>query len=75
MKGGQARSERYDDRVPFESPELLRAAISWLSARDDFALHHLIAALGMSSVLFTKLTGEPLTTPPSNVVLFGAGLP
>lgn len=75
VKGGQARSERYDDRVLFEPPELLRAAIGWLSARDDFALHRMIAALGMSSMLFAKLTGEPLTTLPVNVVLFGAGSP
>lgn len=75
VKTGQAKAERYDERIAVEEPELLRAAISWLSNRDGIALHHLLNNLGMTPALFTQLTGELVPALPHNVVPFGAVKP
>lgn len=68
VKTGQAKSEKFDDRIASEEPELLRAAISWLASRDQIGLHHLLAELGMAPALFTRLTGEGVPDLPDNVV-------
>lgn len=68
VKTGQSKAERYDERVAVEEPELLRAAISWLSSHDGVVLHRLLAELGMAPALFARLTGEPLPALPDNVV-------
>ncbi|MER9417956.1 ImmA/IrrE family metallo-endopeptidase [Mesorhizobium sp. M0306] len=71
VKTGQAKAERYDERVAVEEPELLRAAISWVSNRDAIVLHRLLANLGMAPELFARLTGERMPTLPDNVVPLG----
>lgn len=71
VKTGQSKAERYDERVAGEEPELLRAAIRWVSNRDAIVLHHLLANLGMASELFARLTGERMPTLPDNVVPLG----
>lgn len=68
VKTGQAKAEKYDDRIVSEEPELLRAAIGWLTGRDQVSLHHLLAELGMAPALFTRLTGETVPALPDNVV-------
>ena len=75
VKTGQAKAERYDERVAVEEPELLRAALSWLSNRDGIVLHRLLVNLGMSPALFARLTGEPVPTLPDNVVPLGRAKP
>ncbi|MBY3206482.1 ImmA/IrrE family metallo-endopeptidase [Rhizobium leguminosarum] len=71
VKTGQAKAERYDERIAVEEPELLRAAISWLSDRNGIVLHRLLANLGMAPALFARLTGERMPTLPENVVQLG----
>ncbi|MCR4266419.1 ImmA/IrrE family metallo-endopeptidase [Nitratireductor sp. ZSWI3] len=71
VKTGQAKAERYDERVAVEEPELLRASISWVSNRDAIVLHHLLAKLGMAPELFSRLTGERMPTLPDNIVPIG----
>lgn len=71
VKTGQAKAERYDERVAVEEPELLRASISWVSNRDAIVLHHLLAKLGMAPELFSRLTGERMPTLPDNIVPLG----
>ena len=71
MKTGQAKAERYDDRIAIEEPELLRAAVGWLASRDQIALHHIVAELGIAHGLYVRLTGEPLPTLPKNVFPVG----
>lgn len=68
VKTGQAKTERYDDRIAMEEPELLSSAIAWLSKRDSVGLHRLLANLGMDPELFVRLTGQPLQPLPDNVV-------
>jgi Zn-dependent peptidase ImmA (M78 family)/DNA-binding XRE family transcriptional regulator len=72
VKTGQAKAERYDEQIVVEEPELLRAAIAWLSNRNRVALHRLLDSLGMSPMLFARLTGEPMPTLPNNVVPLAA---
>lgn len=71
VKTGQAKAERYDELVAVEEPELLRAAIGWLSSREGIVLHRLLVNLGMTPALFARLTGQRLPTLPDNVVPLG----
>ncbi|MES0213679.1 hypothetical protein NKJ93_32220 [Mesorhizobium sp. M0028] len=75
VKTGQAKVERYDERVAVEEPELLRAALSWLSSRDRIVLHRLLSNLGMIPALFARLTGERMPTLSHNVVPLGTAKP
>jgi len=75
VKTGQAKAERYDERVAGEAPELLRAAIGWLSSRDVIVLHRLLADLGLAPAQFARLTGELLPMLPDNVVQFPLNKP
>ena len=68
VKTGQAKTERYDDRIVVEEPELLNSAVAWLTKRDGVALHRLLSELGIAPSLFTRLTGQPLQPLPDNVV-------
>lgn len=68
VKTGQAKGERFDDRIMAEEPELLRAAVSWLAGRDQVRLHRRVSELGMTPALFTRLTGEIFPDLPDNVV-------
>ena len=72
MKSGQSKTERYDDRITLEEPELLRAAVRWLAGRDEIALHRLVAELGMAPQLYSRLTAEPLPIPSENVIAMSA---
>jgi len=68
VKTGQAKTERHDDRIVIEEPELLSSAVAWLLKRDGIGLHRLLADLGMAPELFTRLTGQSLQPLPDNVV-------
>lgn len=70
VKTGQAKAEHHDERIAVEEPELLRAAINWISNRDRTALYSLLVDLGMTPALFARLTGEQMPTLPDNVVSF-----
>jgi Zn-dependent peptidase ImmA (M78 family) len=70
VKTGQAKTERYDDRIAIEEPELLNSAIAWLRNREGVDLHRLLSGLGMAPELFTRLTGQLLPDLPDNVVSF-----
>jgi Zn-dependent peptidase ImmA (M78 family)/transcriptional regulator with XRE-family HTH domain len=73
VKTGQTKTERYDDRIAVEEPELLGTAIAWLSKRDHFGLHRLLSELGMAPELFTRLTGQPFQPLLDNVVVLPTG--
>ena len=68
VKTGQAKAERYDERIAIEEPELLNSAVAWLADRNGVALHRLLSELGMAPSLFTRLTGQSLKPLPDNVV-------
>lgn len=68
VKTGQSKTERYDDRIGIEEPELLNSAIAWLMKRGGIGLHRLLFDLGMAPELFTRLTGQLLPDLPDNVV-------
>jgi Zn-dependent peptidase ImmA (M78 family)/DNA-binding XRE family transcriptional regulator len=70
VKTGQAKTERYDDHIAIEEPELLNSAIAWLMKREGIGLHRLLSDLGMAPELFTRLTGQMLPHLPENVVSF-----
>lgn len=70
VKTGQAKTERYDDRIAIEEPELLSSAIAWLMKREGIGLYRLLSDLGMAPELFTRLTGQLLAHLPDNVVSF-----
>ena len=73
VKTGQTKTERYDDRIAIEEPELLSTAVAWLSKRDHFGLHRLLSELGVAPELFTRLTGQPLQPLLDNVVVLPTG--
>lgn len=75
VKTGQAKTERYDDRIAVEEPELLNSAVAWLVKRDGTGLHRLLSELGMAPSLFTRLTGQPLQPLPGNVVVLPINAP
>lgn len=70
VKTGQAKTERYDDRIAIEEPELLNSAIAWLMKRGGIGLRGLLSDLGMEPELFTRLTGQLLPHLPDNIVSF-----
>lgn len=70
VKTGQAKTERYDDRILIEEPELLNSAVAWLANKNSTGMHRLLADLGMAPALFTRLTGQILPDLPDNVVSF-----
>ncbi len=70
VKTGQAKTERYDDRILIEEPELLNSAVAWLANKNSAGMHRLLADLGMAPALFTRLTGQILPDLPDNVVSF-----
>jgi Zn-dependent peptidase ImmA (M78 family)/transcriptional regulator with XRE-family HTH domain len=75
VKTGQTKVERYDEQIPIEEPELLRAAITWLSKRNVTLLHEVVAKLGIGYEVFARLTGERVAMLPDNVILLGAAGP
>ena len=70
VKNGQARAERFDDKIEAERPELLRVAVEWLADRDLLGLHKIADQLGLSPNLFERLAGAALPRLPHNVVPF-----
>ncbi|WP_234840887.1 ImmA/IrrE family metallo-endopeptidase [Sinorhizobium meliloti] len=75
VKTGQAKAERFDELVAVEEPELLRAAINWLSNREGIVLHRLLVGIGMTPEMFARLTGEHLPALPDNVRQLGTAKP
>lgn len=71
VKTGQAKSERFDQQIPLEEPELLSTALNWLAERDAVALHRLAAELGVTPPLFSLLTGLKIPSSPENVTFLG----
>lgn len=64
VKTGQAKTERYDDQLPLEQPELLDAAMHALQQAGSNGLLELALDLGIAEVMFKLLTGRPLPTEP-----------
>lgn len=69
VKTGQSKTERYDERIEFEEPELLNAAISWLINRNAIGLHQIIANLGITQQLFLAITGQKIPPLSENIAL------
>lgn len=69
VKTGQSKTERYDERIEFEEPELLNAAISWLINRNTIGLHQIIANLGITQQLFLAITGQKIPPLSENIAL------
>jgi hypothetical protein len=73
VKTGQAKTERYDDILPMEHPELLDAALDALEASRPGAMRTIANDLGLGEEMFELLTGrclpaEPLPQDNPNVV-------
>jgi Zn-dependent peptidase ImmA (M78 family)/DNA-binding XRE family transcriptional regulator len=73
VKTGQAKTERYDDAIEPERPELLHSALEWLTARDLVGLHRMLTDFGMTVALFSRMTGFEVPPLPSNVVAISQG--
>lgn len=69
VKTGQSKAERLDDRIAAEEPELLHAAMHWMTERDPLALRRLAAELGLTPPLFARLAGVEPGPDPAGVVL------
>jgi len=65
-KTGQAKSERYDEEMLQETPELLTSAIRLLEAKKPHSLLDMIYALGFSPSLFEGVIGFPVSAFPAN---------
>jgi Zn-dependent peptidase ImmA (M78 family)/transcriptional regulator with XRE-family HTH domain len=77
MKTRQARSEKYDDVMPTEQPELMTGALSALETKRPEMLRRAVDDLGWENGLYHLLTGRQLPPPVapksnSNVVLLRA---
>lgn len=55
---GQAKNEKFDDRIPFESPELLKAAIAAYTDGYSCSSSELAKKLGLSPGFLETLVGE-----------------
>jgi Zn-dependent peptidase ImmA (M78 family)/DNA-binding XRE family transcriptional regulator len=64
VKTGQAKTERYDDTLPMEHPELLDAALDALEASRPGAVRTIANDLGLGEEMFELLTGRCLPTEP-----------
>lgn len=72
-KTGQKRSERYDDSIPMERPEILERAIDALDRSFPGASSRLAAEAGLGRAMFLKVAGIALPdAAPGNVIPFGA---
>lgn len=60
VKTGQARSEKYDDSLPIEQPELFDGIISALQNKKPQSLRQIADQLGWDDGLFSFLTGQTL---------------
>ncbi|GAA2877249.1 Zn-dependent peptidase ImmA (M78 family)/transcriptional regulator with XRE-family HTH domain [Aminobacter niigataensis] len=60
VKTGQAKNEKYDDKLPLDQPELLDKAIDFLSKNSHHGLHTLADDMGFASGMFKLLTGNSL---------------
>jgi hypothetical protein len=70
VKTGQAKAERYDDKILPEQSELLHTALGILSERDIIGLHRMLLELGIQEILFERITGFKVPALPSNVISF-----
>ena len=70
VKSGQAKAEKYDDVLEPEQPELLHSALGWLAERNSIGLHRMLNDLGITDLLFARITGFAVPPLPSNVVQF-----
>jgi Zn-dependent peptidase ImmA (M78 family) len=60
VKTGQAKSERYDDELPLEEPELLNAALDTLDSSCSGALQEITDEIGLDERMFCLITGRSL---------------
>lgn len=66
-KTGQAKSERYDDVIIPEQPELLRSALKALAARDISSYQEMLVDIGLPPTRFATLFGIESPQLPANV--------
>lgn len=67
-KSGQTKTERLDDRLAPEHPELLHTALNILAERNLVGLHRMSAELGLNNSLFSRMTDFEIPSLPPNVV-------
>lgn len=60
VRTGQTKSERYDDDMPLERPELLSLAMDSLHKKGLHHVHRVAAALNWGASMFELLTERPL---------------
>lgn len=65
-KTGQRRSERYDDQIPTETPELLTNAVNALERASPGAMFRMVDASGMQSDMFAHISGLELPENPAS---------
>ena len=70
VKSGQAKSERYDDELPMEDPELLNTALEALGQAKPNAIRSIVDDLGWDDRLYRLIIGSalPATVPPDGTV-------
>lgn len=62
-KTGQKKSERYDDEIPFEEPEILPSALNALENAYPGAARRLAVETGLEADIFLKISGLDLPSP------------
>jgi Zn-dependent peptidase ImmA (M78 family)/transcriptional regulator with XRE-family HTH domain len=72
VKTGQSKTERHDELIELEEPELMNAAINWLINRNAIGVHRIIEGIGITPKLFLSVTGKNIPPLPENVALLRA---
>lgn len=67
VKSGQGKSERGDDVLIAEQPELVISALRVLEQKNIASYHHLLAELGLRAETFGRLMGVEVPSLPINV--------
>ena len=57
-QSGQARTERYDDRLPMEQPELIETAVRAYVHSTNTSLMELAGRIGMTPAMFWQIAGD-----------------
>lgn len=73
-QSGQAKIERYDDRIPFEQPELIAAATNAYLSTFQVTLAELSRRLGMTPALIARLAPGILGPQSAATVVAGSEL-
>ncbi|MDP3411249.1 XRE family transcriptional regulator [Bosea sp. (in: a-proteobacteria)] len=69
VKTGQSKIEKYDENITLEEPELLNAAINWITNRDIISIHQTITSVGITPELLANITGQRIPLLPEKIAL------